>query len=232
MLMVLVVLVYTAIYASLTSLEIAKAWIDYARDIFMAFFLIIAAYAAFVGPFLQSRKKLLMVPDGKTNSICFMNLGDPVIIRELDIGLASRIGMFGFPDFDLIPILAPSIVLSSGDSWRLAESQIREPLSRVFENQDYGTKIDQMNGNTKVFLIAFDRLPRPLLKPVRIGKELRLQPISCCIICDLETLRNSIQLNEPIQFIVWQAVALTPSGEKLFEFDVPSPKRLGKDEVC
>jgi len=230
--MVLVVLVYTAIYASLTSLEIAKAWIDYARDIFMAFFLIIAAYAAFVGPFLQSRKKLLMVPDGKTNSIYFMNLGDPVIIRELDIGLASRIGMFGFPDFDLIPILAPSIVLSSGDSWRLAESQIREPLSRVFENQDYGTKIDQMNGNTKVFLIAFDRLPRPLLKPVRIGKELRLQPISCCIICDLETLRNSIQLNEPIQFIVWQAVALTPSGEKLFEFDVPSPKRLGKDEVC
>jgi len=39
-----------------------------------------------------------MVPDGKSGSICFVNLGDPIVIRELVVALASRIRTFEFPN--------------------------------------------------------------------------------------------------------------------------------------
>jgi len=62
--------------------------------------LIIAAYVTLVGPFFYwiLKRKLLMVPDGKSGSICFVNLGDPIVIRELVVALASRIRTFEFPN--------------------------------------------------------------------------------------------------------------------------------------
>jgi len=78
----------------------------------------------------------------------------------------------------------------------------------------------------KVFLMAFDRPLHPFCEAEKImRKKMRIQPISCCVISNLETLRNGIQLNKPIELTQWRAVSLTPDGRVLFEFDVPSPTR-------
>jgi len=61
------------------------------------------------------KKKLLMVPDGKSGSICFVNLGDFIVIREVVVALASRIRTFGFPDY----LVRESDVHSSSSHSRL-----------------------------------------------------------------------------------------------------------------
>ena len=115
--MLFIILFYAAAYSLFISIGVADVWVGLVRDTVTMILLIFAAYVTLVGPFFHwmLKKKLLMVPDGKSGSICFVNLGDFIVIRELVVALASCIRTFGFPDY----LVRESDVHSSSSHSRL-----------------------------------------------------------------------------------------------------------------
>jgi len=178
----------------------------------------------------EVRKRVLSIVHAGESKIYFVNLGEPVIIRQLALAIVSgKLGIFGFPEYYFLPLLSPQTILLQGDVWKVEEAAIRNQLVTFYSrSEDLMYIANKIGDKNAVLLMAFDEMALAQSSKY-LRRTHRLRPMSMCFLCTFGHLKESIQNNTPIPFVEWMSVISTLDGKPVAIMRMEPPKRPRQD---